>query len=175
MVFKKSPKVQVSTLVAWLCSFGYIFGIADILYILFTGTVKRLYNCFKGMHNFSILNLSDKVSIGLLVGLIIFLVFCLNFFEWTLDPCIRCKNNTLIYQCSDVIAVVGVSTTVYTIKSIESFKVKRSTILVNGDISVKEPILKEKQQTKCWIQGLYDAEDKKKVIEMLENFKNAEQ
>lgn len=170
VVFKKSPKKQVNKPIAWLCSLGYFLVIVLGIWISFSGTLLRLLNVVKDNFNFSILKQTDVGLIVSLICIVVFLVFCLNFFEWGLRPTLKKEGNKLIFTIDDVIAVLGKATTVYTIKTIKSYKIKRNSILVRGTILRKEPMMKNKEINSCLIQGLYDADDKNTVIKMLEEF-----
>lgn len=172
VVFKKSPKKPVNKVIAWCCSLGYFAVAFIVIALVFTGTVLRLLNCVKNGFNFTILT---SLDVGLLIALIliaVFLIFCLNFFEWFFNPVFLKVKDTLVFKSDDVIAALGRATTTYTIKSIISYKVKKTAVIIRGTISVKEPLGKSRDTKKCEVPCLYDSEDKDKVLDMIKEFCN---
>lgn len=168
--FKDSPKRMVSKIVAWICSICYMFVIVVPFVFIFTGGLYRFYFGLKEQHNFSRLTTLD---VGLLVSFIlicIFLIFSLNFYEWVLNPIFEVKSNKLIFKSDTVIAALGKATTTYYIKSISTFKVKKSSVIIYGKIDVSEPLSKTSEKKSCEITRLYDEEDKSKVLTCIEEF-----
>lgn len=168
--FKDSPKRIVSKIVAWVCSIFYMLVIVVPFVFIFTGGLKRLYFGLKEQHNFSRLT---NLDVGLLVSFIlmcVFLIFSLNFYEWVLNPVLEVKSNKIIFKSNTVIAALGRATTTYSIKSISNFKVKRSSVIIYGKISVSEPLSKTSEKKSCEITRLYDDEDKSKVLTYVEGF-----
>lgn len=162
--FGSSPKKDVNKIIAWLCSLGYFVIFFEVLAIIISGTLKRLLK-------FSRLNSFDLVLIVSLVLVTGFLIFCLNFFEWVLNPRLEVKNNSVIFKTDDVVAALGRATTSYTIKSVRDISIKKSSVIVKGDIIVKEPLVKSKSKSSCEITRLYDDEVKNNVVNILKEFK----
>lgn len=173
MQFKTSPKKPVNKFIAWACSFGYFIGVVLILLLIFQGSVVRLIKCITDKMNFGILNSTDVICFSVLTLVVIFLLFCLNFFEWFFNPTLTRTDNYLVFKSDDVIAALGRATTTYTIKSIDSYKECKTSIIIKGNISVKEPLSRGRDTTKCEIPCLYDKDDKEKVLEMVKEFCNA--
>ena len=175
VIFKKSPKKQVNKILAWLCSFCYFAFAVVVLMLGFSGTIFRLFSLVfsKNRFNFSILNTMDLVLISILILITVFLIFCLNFYEWFLNPTLVRGKDRLIFKTDDVIAALGEATTIYTITDIKSYSARRNSLIVKGTIEVKEPLQKSKFRNKCELVGLYDEEDKCKVMEIIEEFRNA--
>ena len=172
VVFKKSPKKQVNKPIAWLCSLGYFLVIVLGIWISFSGTFLRLLNVVRDNFNFSILNKTDVVLLVSLISIIVFLLFCLNFFEWVLSPTLKREKDKLIFTTNDVIAALNKATTTYTIDSIDSFKEKKHSIVIRGSITVKEPLGSAKSKKSCEVQCLYDKDDKERVINMIKEFQD---
>lgn len=172
VVFKKSPKRQVNKFIAWLCSLGYFAVIILGLSISFSGSFLRLYSSVRDGFNFGMLGKADVVLFVSLILIVVFLVFCLNFFEWCLSPTLKRDNDKLIFSTDDVIAALGKATTIYTIKSISSIKEKKNSLIIGGTIIVKEPLNSSKTRKKCEICCLYDKDDKEKVLSILKEFKS---
>lgn len=171
IVFKQSPKKQVSALIAWLCSFCYIGIVALVVIFFFTDGLSRVVKVVECL-DFSMLNSSDLIIFGIILLTCIFLIFCLNFFEWFLNPVLEKKNEKLIFKTDDVIAALGKSTTVTTILDVKKYQEKKNSIIVYGDIIVKEPMSKTKNRNKCEIVGLYDKHDKEQVKDLLKELIN---
>lgn len=166
--FKKSPKEPVPRSIAWICSFCYMLIIGIIFVMLSTEGFFRLGRSIFTL-NFSILNTLDVVLLAVTIVVIIFLIFCLNHYEWFLNPRLRKKGNSLIFETDDVIAALGKSTTKSTINTVKRYDIKKNSIIVVGEIEVKEPLGKSHSKSKCEIVGLYDNDDKVKVIDILED------
>jgi len=173
LAFKKSPKKQVNKPIAWLCSLGYFLVVVLGIGISFSGTILRLLNVVRDNFNFTILTKTDVVLLVSLMVIIVFLLFCLNFFEWILRPILKREKDKLIFKTDDVIVALNKATTTYTITSIDSFKEKKHSVVIRGSIVVKEPLGSARNKKSCEIQCLYDKDDKEKVISMLKEFQKS--
>lgn len=171
MELKKSPKKPVNKVIAWLCSLGYLIVAGSGLLFAMQGSVLRCIRMIVNGFDSSYLQTKDIVTFGVLIVTLAFLLFCLNYFEWFLNPRIEKKDKVLIFSTDDVIAPLDRATTTYRIESIDSYKVKKNSVIIRGRIIVKEPIGKEVEKKKCELVGLYDKHDKYQVINILDSFK----
>lgn len=174
MVIKleSSPKHRVNKAIAWLCSFGYLVEVVLCIYMLLIGSYSRLVSGILDLDIFSSLKFNDVVLFSVAIIIILFLVFCLNFFEWILNPVFEVKNNTLIFKSDTVIAAMGRATTTYTIHKIDRYKKNKNSILIWGSVSIKEPLGKSVDKGSCEISCLYSSNDMSKVLHEIEEFKN---
>lgn len=167
---KKSPKKIVPRWLAFIISYGYL---ADFILLVVTLISGWFFNFIKYLTKES--NVFPKefiVSFFILVLTLIFFSFCGKYFEWSVNPILVIKSNAIVYKTDDVIAALGRATTTYTIRHIENYKVKKSSIIVEGIIDIQSPLEKKKTKNSCELVCLYDSDDMKKVIDELEKFKN---
>lgn len=172
--FKQSPKRSANKIIAWLCSICYlVFGIILVVSFM-TKTFTRLYLFFHNGLDIMRLEPSDLVLMLCMIFIVVFLIFSLNFYEWALNPVLIINKDMLTFKTDDVIAALGRSTTVNKIIRVDSYKEKKNSIIIYGDMTVQEPLKKPSKRNSIEIVGLYDEEDKRKVLSVLKEFMNHE-
>lgn len=167
---KKSPKKVVPRWLAFIISYGYI---ADFILLAVALISGWFFSFIKYLTRDS--NVFPKefvISFSIVALTLIFFAFCGKYFEWSVNPILVIKSNAIVYKTDDVIAALGRATTTYTIRHVENYKVKKSSIIVEGIIDVQSPLEKKKTRNSCELVGLYDSDDMKKVTDELEKFKN---
>lgn len=92
----------------------------------------------------------------LIIGLplVIFAVYYIIFnfgFSWFKSAEILKRGTYIEYRVQDVVSVLGRDITTYKIKKIDSIKYTKNDIIIEGDITVQEPMSKVKNISKVRI------------------------
>lgn len=92
----------------------------------------------------------------LIIGLpfIVFAVYYIIFnfgFSWFKSAEILKRGTYIEYRVQDVVSVLGRDITTYKIKKIDSIKYTKNDIIIEGDITVQEPMSKVKNISKVRI------------------------
>ena len=94
----------------------------------------------------------NVIIIGL--PLIVFAVYYIIFnfgFSWFKSAEILKRGTYIEYRVQDVVSVLGRDITTYKIKKIDSIKYTKNDIIIEGDITVQEPMSKVKNISKVRI------------------------
>lgn len=94
----------------------------------------------------------NVLIIGL--SLVIFAVYYIIFnfgFSWFKSAEILKRGTYIEYRVQDVVSVLGRDITTYKIKKIDSIKYTKNDIIIEGDITVQEPMSKVKNISKVRI------------------------
>lgn len=89
----------------------------------------------------------------LLIG---FCIFCNYFFVWAVNGRLEVCKGYLVYKYEEVVSTFGNSTVEVKIKSVDRVKRKRKNFVVYGDLSVKQPLRKEKGVKKYVLANMDD-------------------
>lgn len=90
------------------------------------------------------------IGLPLVVFAVYYIVF--NFgFSWFKSAEILKKGTYIEYRVQDVVSVLGKDITSYKIKKIDSIKYTKNDIIIEGDITVQEPMSKVKNISKVRI------------------------
>ena len=90
------------------------------------------------------------IGLPLVVFAVYYIVF--NFgFSWFKSAEILKRGTYIEYRVQDVVSVLGRDITAYKIKKIDSIKYTKNDIIIEGDITVQEPMSKVKNISKVRI------------------------
>ena len=90
------------------------------------------------------------IGLPLVVFAVYYIIF--NFgFSWFKSAEVLKKNEYIEYKVQDVVSVLGRDITTYKIKKIDSIKYTKNDIIIEGDITVQEPMSKVKNISKVRI------------------------
>ena len=90
------------------------------------------------------------IGLPLVVFAVYYIVF--NFsFSWFKSAEVLKRNEYIEYKVQDVVSVLGRDITTYRIKKINSIRFTKNDIIIEGDITVQEPMSKVKSVSKVRI------------------------
>lgn len=90
------------------------------------------------------------IELPLVVFAVYYIIF--NFgFSWFKSAEVLKRNTYIEYRVQDVVSVMGRDITSYKIKKIDSIKYTKNDIIIEGDITVQEPMSKVKSVSKVRI------------------------
>lgn len=90
------------------------------------------------------------IGLPLIVFAVYYIIF--NFgFSWFKSAEILKRGTYIEYRVQDVVSVLGRDITTYKIKKIDSIKYTKNDIIIEGDITVQEPMSKVKNISKVRI------------------------
>ena len=90
------------------------------------------------------------IGLPLVVFAVYYIIF--NFgFSWFKSAEILKRGTYIEYRVQDVVSVLGRDITTYKIKKIDSIKYTKNDIIIEGDITVQEPMSKVKNISKVRI------------------------
>lgn len=96
------------------------------------------------------------VSVIIFVILLAVLVTLSLGFSWVKYYTLEVNNGKLIYKYYDVIDTFGKDESICTITELKELKVSKKSLIIVGDIFVKEPMSKEKKYKTIELKGYND-------------------
>ena len=142
-----SEKKTVSNFMPYLCAFFYVVVAVCIILSL--------------CHPESILICS---IVGIPIS--IFLLVVGIKFSWYICAELKESDKGIIYEITEVLDMMGNQKTRYTIRKVSGVVVKKSKLIITGDITCKEPMCKEKSVKKLVIKDYNE-----KVLNFFKNSK----
>lgn len=125
--------------------------LASILYLIEACLMVCTFICL----------IKDKLKIGLVsaivfVLLLVALIILSVGFSWIRYYTLEVNNGKLIYKYYDVVDTFGKDMSVCTITELKEVKMSKKSIVLVGDIFVKEPLSKEKKYKSIELKGYND-------------------